>query len=81
MESPNGENEYKEAFFKQTNDIFRNLFEWWATTERIKIDVIKILQDDNTISQTILLRNLSRINLIHATNEAVKTKSKKFECV
>ena len=26
-ESPNGENEYKEAFFKQTNDIFRNLFE------------------------------------------------------
>jgi len=40
------------------------------------IDVIKVMQDD-----TITSRDLSRINLIHAIKEAVKTKSKDFRCV
>ena len=40
------------------------------------IEVIEIMQQE-----TITPRDLSRINLIHAIKEAVKTKSKNFRCV
>ena len=45
------------------------------------IVTIKMLQDDNTLSKTITPRDLSRINLLHAMKEAVKTRSTNFRCV
>ena len=45
------------------------------------IATIKMMQDDNTLSKTITPRDLSRISLLHAMMEAVKTRSTNFRCV